>query len=480
MQDNINYQFQEFLRRRNQLINLIKIQQEVADSLGMERGKGGKEILKSLSESVRSDSFKVLVIGEFKRGKSTFINSLLGKEILPAYAKPCTAIINEVKWGEEPRALLHYVKGENGVSQPPQEIPVDSLEKHVVIPDGVDEREAIHNSSFDKVELFWPLEICKNGVEIIDSPGLNEHDIRQKITIDYLSSVDAVLFVLACDVLASQSELSVIDNIREKGHEDIFFICNRINLIRDREKDSIKQHAFLKLSSRTRRGKERIFFINAVGALDGRLDGDDREVENSGVPLLEKELEKFLTVDRGRVKLLRPATELKTSIQEARRIIPERRSMYSQSVQELEEKFENAQQPLLRLEAKRQQINLQFRNFCDDTKLLVQDRARLFYGDVSEKISNWVKNYKIEDKVVLIGGEGIKTEVKKSVEEIVSYLTSNIEAELLTWHNEELQPFVTERFMSYKERLDSEAKDFIDKIDELRLQISGIDSSLIE
>ena len=52
---------------------------------------------KSLSEAranLDADTFKVLVIGEFKRGKSTFINALLGEEVLPSFSIPCTAVIN--------------------------------------------------------------------------------------------------------------------------------------------------------------------------------------------------------------------------------------------------------------------------------------------------------------------------------------------------------------------------------------------------
>ncbi len=49
-----------------------------------------------------------MVLGEFKRGKSTFINALLGEEVLPSSAIPCTAVINEVKWGEQQRAILHF------------------------------------------------------------------------------------------------------------------------------------------------------------------------------------------------------------------------------------------------------------------------------------------------------------------------------------------------------------------------------------
>ena len=57
--------------------------------------------LTDLAAKVKAETFKVMVVGQFKVGKSTFINALLGKDILPAYAIPCTAVINEVKYGAQ-------------------------------------------------------------------------------------------------------------------------------------------------------------------------------------------------------------------------------------------------------------------------------------------------------------------------------------------------------------------------------------------
>lgn len=54
------------------------------------------------------DGFKVVVVGEFSRGKSTFINALLGKRILPAKTNPTTTTINRISYGETPRYLLHF------------------------------------------------------------------------------------------------------------------------------------------------------------------------------------------------------------------------------------------------------------------------------------------------------------------------------------------------------------------------------------
>jgi hypothetical protein len=66
-------------------------------------------------------------------------------------------------------------------------------------------------------------------------PGLNEHGTRTRVTMDYLLTVDAVLFVVSCQALGSKSEMDAIDqNVRGAGHEDVFFICNRFDEIRER------------------------------------------------------------------------------------------------------------------------------------------------------------------------------------------------------------------------------------------------------
>jgi GTPase SAR1 family protein len=341
-------EYKGFLQKRQLLEEIIKDQLVLLKYLNM---KGWVDTINHLQERVKSDNFKVLVLGEFKRGKSTFINALLGEEILPSYAKPCTAIINEIKWGETRRALLYFNPDDQGNIKPPQEIPVDEIEDYVVIKDGVNEREVIHNTPYEKVEIFWQLELCKNGVEIIDSPGLNENEIRQKVTLDYLSTVDAILFVLSCEALASMEEVKVIKNtLINAGHKDIFFICNRFDAIRKREREDLKNYGIAQLAPLTEKGAKRVFFISSLNALEGRLEEDQDLVERSGILPLEKDLQEFLINDKGRVKLIRPGMELRRSIQEARRIIPERKTLLRTDVKTLEERYIEAQKPLKQLE----------------------------------------------------------------------------------------------------------------------------------
>jgi GTPase SAR1 family protein len=328
---NSNANYEAFLEKRNTLISMIDRQITLSASLNIDTWV---ETLHRLKNRVSNESFKVLIIGEFKRGKSTFINAMLGQDILPAYSTPCTAIINEVKWGQSPQALLHYLKHEDGSQKEPKEIPVEAIEEYVVIPEEPDES---YVNPYEKVEILYPLELCRSGVEVIDSPGLNEHATRSQVTEDYLPTVDAIVFVFTCEALASQSEIRFIENnLRPLGHDDLFFVCNKFDQIRDKEKERVRKFAVGKLSSLTSQGENGVFFISAFNALEGRLNGDNERLEKSGVLILERELEKFLTNDRGRLKILEPAKDLQEAIKVAKQIVPERKAMLQTSREELE------------------------------------------------------------------------------------------------------------------------------------------------
>lgn len=478
MVQTINYQgYKQFQEKTNLLVTLIDRQIEVVRKLN----KSAQETnLKSLKDLVQSNSFKVMVLGEFKRGKSTFINALLGEEILPAYSTPCTAIINEVKWSESKSALLHFNQSENQPHKETQNIPVDKIEEYVVIKDDDDESTAINESPYAKLELFWNLKLCENGVEIIDSPGLNEHRTRQQVTENYLVRVDAIILVLSCEQLFSQSEQDVVDNkLLPMGHEDIFFVCNYINRIRAKETDKVKNYALSKLVPRTKQGAKRIFFINALGGLDGKLDNDMEALAKSGIPDLEAELEKFLTYERGRVKIMRPAQELKNSIREMRKNIPEQINMLQIDITELKKRYKAAQEPLNLLEHKRNSIVKKVENHIIDTAEQVSYKTKDFCRELVPKIKTLAQEYKLETNIKLLFNDP-RPSIETAVKEITGYLESQIEAEFTKWQHSELEPLIAKRMEQMKNSLDTEATEFINKVDNLRLEISGVSFSNLE
>src|SRR5271156_6992618 len=77
-------------------------------------GNGHNELrnkLQSLETKLADDKLHLAVLGQMKRGKSSFINALLGAEILPTGVLPVTAIITEIKYGAVPEATIVYATG---------------------------------------------------------------------------------------------------------------------------------------------------------------------------------------------------------------------------------------------------------------------------------------------------------------------------------------------------------------------------------
>ena len=162
---------------------------------------------------IEDANLKILIAGQFKTGKSTIINALLGKNILPAYSTPCTAVITEINYADTPRAELVFKpnlttvpddlcpKALEHINAHKPTVPdlilegetlESELEDFLVIPaNGKEQRDAVAESPYALCRLFWPLDLCRNNVEIIDSPGLNEAAARDKTTMDYVPKATA-------------------------------------------------------------------------------------------------------------------------------------------------------------------------------------------------------------------------------------------------------------------------------------------------
>ncbi|MBQ7958353.1 MAG: dynamin family protein, partial [Oscillospiraceae bacterium] len=81
------------------LTERLTLLMQYCDSLGLERTS--KSIAATI-EKVAQEHFEVAIVGEFKRGKSTLINAMLGQEVLHSDVLPATATLNRVTYSESP------------------------------------------------------------------------------------------------------------------------------------------------------------------------------------------------------------------------------------------------------------------------------------------------------------------------------------------------------------------------------------------
>ena len=470
--------YEAISRHRQALANLIQKTRVITQRLGNHLWSSN---LNSLLERTLGDNFKVIVLGEFKNGKSTFINAMLGKQLLPTDVTPTTAVINELKWGEEPRAIVYEKKRGKNKEAEPLEIAVSDLEKYVVIPDQEEEEtNGIQKNPYEKVELFWPLRLLENGVEIIDSPGLNEHDVREKLALDYLSKVDAVLFVMSCLAFPSASELNVIDNIIiPSGHNDVFFICNRFDQIREGERDRVKKHAEKLLRSRTNQSAERIFLLSALDALQGRTKKDKTRVSDSGIEVLESTLQKFLTRERGRIKYFRIASALRETLKRARMGVIEEEGLAKANFEELKKRYDVSRESLEILRRKIQLISMEIdRKSKDLGETAAAGFRKYIYEELIPNFDQLVSDISLNSNIdwvkVLRNTSALKRSVLKIVKESTFKISQKLEQKLTEWQRLKLQPLLRNKNEQSQREILELVAEFSQDIEGVKRDLAGL------
>lgn len=257
---------------------------QTSGSMGLERQQS---LLKSALQDFSQGAFRLLVLGDMKRGKSTFLNALLGEAILPSDVNPCTALLTLVKYGPDKQVTIHFKDGSE-----PEVIDFDVFkQRYTIDPDESKvladrQEEAFPNVSHAVVS--YPLPLLEQGIELIDTPGLNDTESRNKVVLDYLDNCQAVLFLLSAVQPLTLDERRYLNNSLKGRGITLFFLINewdrlRMNLVDpdDAEalastENSVRKELQAQLQEYCQehgmnRYHQRIFEISALRALRQRL-----------------------------------------------------------------------------------------------------------------------------------------------------------------------------------------------------------------
>jgi Dynamin family len=125
--------------------------------------------LRALHRRLASERLQLAVVGQFKRGKSTFINALLGAEVLPTGVVPLTAIATFIAFGATPLVVVRFKDG-GGVDELAPRTTEDI--RNTLFRFVAEEANAENRLGVERVELFYPADILAEGIVIIDTPGV--------------------------------------------------------------------------------------------------------------------------------------------------------------------------------------------------------------------------------------------------------------------------------------------------------------------
>ena len=162
-----------------------------------------REMLAGLRERLEARRLRVLVVGEAKRGKSTLVNALLGREVVPAGVTPLTAVAATISYGTDERVEATFGDGHA------EKHPLDQL------PGLVTERENPGNRrGVTSVTVWVDAPILARGVELVDTPGTGSVHAHNTAAADAaLPTMDAAVFVLTADPPVSATERDLLERV---------------------------------------------------------------------------------------------------------------------------------------------------------------------------------------------------------------------------------------------------------------------------
>ena len=407
MSENSYVNYQEMISSVNtSVVNLKKI----CSKLELQEHAAA---LDAVNTRLKNHVFRVGIMGEFKRGKSTVINALLGQNVVPADILPCSATLNRIVWDATPRARINFKKDENGTQRPSKDVPVEELSSYVT---KLTTDSAEQAGQVEDAVVYYPCKFCQNGVEIIDTPGLNDDERMDAVSESVIPTLDAIIMVVVPGSPFSISEANFVRNkIMTSDLSRLIFVVNKIDTIRERDRkrcvDGIRSKIEETIldktasiygkdsaeyaSTKSKLGGIRIYPISAADALDGKLEGDEELLNGSGMPEFEDALTKLLTEERGMLELMPTVSTIISKLKEADASIVMRHNAMIMETDKFEQLQKEALQKIEQSRNEKKQKVKQIKGIAASMYQELQPMVVESYNALEAAVTNYVDNYPI-------------------------------------------------------------------------------------
>ncbi len=222
--------------RKEKLLTLLHDVQTFMTAQGKE---GDAQALEKLQNNIEHGLFSIVLIGEFSAGKSTFLNALMQKRILPSYTRETTATVNFLQHASKaPNGEPGIVYYRDGRTEVLPDLSVDTLTKYVTVGEG-EKRNAVSEST-ERVDLFLKSRFLEDGVMLVDSPGLNGiTENLEDITRRQIKESHASIFMFSADRPGSKTDFDTLRDLRAQCSR-IFIVLNKIDAIKANEGESVE------------------------------------------------------------------------------------------------------------------------------------------------------------------------------------------------------------------------------------------------
>ncbi len=365
----IEARFEAYSLWRSRLTEALRGLRSWLAEQGLAQPQGDAHLERMLA-ALRDDKLYLAFVAEFSRGKSELINAIFfgthGQRILPSSAGRTTMCPTEILYEPDlppSLRLLPIASREEGGTVAdfkgfPEEwvtIPLDPKDpnamaealRHIAETETVEPARAralglsvtsdptqpgaTVDAQDGRVEIpkwryaliNFPHPLLKDGLVILDTPGLNALGAEPELTLNTLPNAHAVLFVLAADTGVTQSEISVWRDHIAGSRKGRLVVLNKVDGLWDELKNEVDiAHEIARQVRETSRylevPEERIYPVSAQKALAAKVRGDGALEKRSGIGFLEKALAEELLPSKGGLvaaTLAAEFNEIETSVE---------------------------------------------------------------------------------------------------------------------------------------------------------------------
>jgi len=205
-----------------------------------------------------SHGIDVAVFGRFKAGKSSFLNHLTGRAVLPIGVVPLTAVITRLRFGANERAEVRFLSGER------KEIPLDEIRLYV----GEDQNPN-NEKKVASVEVELPALKLLDPLQFVDTPGLGSAFAHNtEAALNWLPNVGAALVAVSSDAPLSERDLELLEELRRHTPK-IVLLLTKADLLTESQRAEVLTFVRQQL---TRRWKTELpVFFYSVRPGEGEL-----------------------------------------------------------------------------------------------------------------------------------------------------------------------------------------------------------------
>ncbi|HLH36170.1 MAG TPA: dynamin family protein [Alloacidobacterium sp.] len=300
------------------------------------------EEARELAARVSEGRFYVACVGQFKRGKSTLLNALVGHEVVPTGFVPVTAVPTVIRFGETLHARIRMRDGSWC------DIPMLDLKEYVT-----EELNPENKKGVDGAEVFVPTPLLSSGMCFVDTPGLGSVWTGNTATTQaFIPHIDAALVVIGADPPIAGEELALVEAVG-KQVQDLILVINKADRTSDPERAAAAKFTREILEKRLHRPMGEVFEVSAVERMENR--GPVRDWEKLLASLYH------LVEDSGR-NLVRAACErgLQRLSEQLLAVIHEDRDALQRPIEESERRIELMRETIGEAERSMRELNFLF------------------------------------------------------------------------------------------------------------------------